>query len=147
MEEVMKTYLAIGIAALFAAGAGLAGAAEVHSLRGDLALNAPAKVFHKKKQLIVNGEVKRNWKLQPPIIPHKIDKERISLEENTCFRCHSPDTYKAEKAPMISKTHFKNPDKPAEKELVKRRYYCFQCHVPQVDAKPLVENTFKSVEK
>ncbi len=143
----MKTTLAIGIAALFAATAGLAGAAEVHSLRGNLPLNAPAKEFGKKKQFIVNDKVARNWKLQPPIIPHKIDKERINLDENTCFRCHSPDTYKAEKAPMISKTHFKNPDKPVEKELIKRRYYCYQCHVPQVDAKPLVENTFKSAGK
>ncbi|MCB1961304.1 MAG: nitrate reductase cytochrome c-type subunit, partial [Rhodocyclaceae bacterium] len=27
-----------------------------------------------------------------------------------------------------------------------RRYFCNQCHVPQFDAKPLVENTFKKAE-
>ncbi|EEZ41609.1 putative periplasmic nitrate reductase,cytochrome c-type protein [Photobacterium damselae subsp. damselae CIP 102761] len=26
------------------------------------------------------------------------------------------------------------------------RYFCQQCHVPQVDAKPLVGNQFKRVE-
>ncbi len=140
----MKTTLAIGIAALFAATASLAGAAEVHSLRGNLALNAPAKEFGKKKVETVTGGRKRAWKLQPPTIPHKINKERISLDENSCFRCHSPDTYKAEKAPMISKTHFKDPEHPSDKNLIMRRWFCYQCHVPQVDAKPLVENTFKS---
>jgi cytochrome c-type protein NapB len=27
-----------------------------------------------------------------------------------------------------------------------RRYFCVQCHVPQTNAKPLVENTFQPVE-
>ena len=141
----MKTYLAIGIAAMFAASAGLAGAAEVKSLRGDLPLEAGAKMFSKKRVATVTGGRKRAWKLQPPTIPHKINKERIALDENSCFRCHAPDTYKAEKAPMISKTHFKDPNAP--KDLVMKRWFCYQCHVPQVDAKPLVENTFKSVGK
>ncbi len=140
----MKKYLAIGIAAMFAAGAAAAGAAEIKSLRGDLDLAAPAKLFDKKKVETVTGGRKRAWKLQPPTIPHKINKERISLDENSCFRCHSPDTYKAEKAPMISKTHFKDPNNPSDKNLIGNRYFCYQCHVPQVDAKPLVENTFKS---
>ncbi|OAD21154.1 periplasmiC nitrate reductase, diheme cytochrome c subunit, partial [Candidatus Thiomargarita nelsonii] len=26
------------------------------------------------------------------------------------------------------------------------RYFCTQCHAPQVDAKPLVENTFQPVQ-
>jgi nitrate reductase (cytochrome), electron transfer subunit len=30
--------------------------------------------------------------------------------------------------------------------LSPRRYFCTQCHVPQADAKPLVGNTFLSVE-
>ncbi|BAN97353.1 hypothetical protein E05_25870 [Plautia stali symbiont] len=27
-----------------------------------------------------------------------------------------------------------------------RRYFCLQCHVPQTDAKPVVENTFKPAD-
>ncbi|WP_175463882.1 nitrate reductase cytochrome c-type subunit, partial [Vibrio cholerae] len=27
-----------------------------------------------------------------------------------------------------------------------RRYFCLQCHVPQADAKPLVENDFERVD-
>ncbi len=143
----MKTYLAIGIAAIFAASAAIAGAAEVKSLRGDLPLDAPAKLFGKKKQLTVSGTIKRAWELQPPVIPHKINKERISIQENTCYRCHAHDTYKQEKAPMISKSHYKDPNNPDEKNLVMNRYFCFQCHVPQAEVKPLVENTFKSAGK
>jgi cytochrome c-type protein NapB len=146
MEEGMKTYLAISTAAIFAVSATAVGAGEVSSLRGGLGLDAAAKMFSKKKVETVVGGRKRNWKLQPPTIPHKIGKERISLSENSCYRCHAHDTFKAEKAPMISKSHYKDPKNPDEKNLVMRRYYCFQCHVPQVEAAPLVENTFKSVD-
>ncbi len=141
----MRKILAVGMtAAMFAAGAVIAGAAEIKSLRGDVPLDAEAKLFKKKKVETVTGGRKRAWKLQPPTIPHKINKERITLDENSCFRCHAHDTYKAENAPMISKSHYKDPNNPDEKNLVMSRYFCYQCHVPQVDAPPLVENTFKS---
>ncbi len=141
----MRKILAVGMtAAMFAAGAVIAGAAEIKSLRGDVPLDAEAKLFKKKKVETVTGGRKRAWKLQPPTIPHKIDKERITLDENSCFRCHAHDTYKAENAPMISKSHYKDPNNPDEKNLEMSRYFCYQCHVPQVDAPPLVENTFKS---
>ncbi|MEF1340261.1 nitrate reductase cytochrome c-type subunit, partial [Vibrio rotiferianus] len=31
-------------------------------------------------------------------------------------------------------------------DMSPRRYFCLQCHVPQANAKPLVENKFKSVD-
>ncbi len=142
----MKRHLAIGLAAALVLGVAAAGAVELKSLRGD-SPDAPAKLFKKKRYATQTGGYRRQWKTQPPLIPHKIDKERISLDENSCFRCHSPDTYKAENAPMISRTHFKDPDNPSDKNLIRMRWFCYQCHVPQVDAPPLVENRFKAAGK
>jgi cytochrome c-type protein NapB len=31
-------------------------------------------------------------------------------------------------------------------EVSPRRYFCEQCHVTQVDARPLVDNTYEDVE-
>ncbi len=138
----MKKITLAAMAATFLLGSSMLAMAEVKSLRGDLPLDAKAKPPHKARVMSKSGGYKRAWKLQPPLIPHKIDKERISLDENSCFRCHAPDTYKAEKAPMISKSHFKDPEHPSDKNFIRRRWFCYQCHVPQVEAKPLVENVF-----
>jgi len=124
---------------LFAAAPALA---ETKSLRGDQKLDAKAKMFDKKRVLTKDGGFKRNWKLQPPSIPHKISKERINLQENTCLRCHAPENYKKEKAKKIGDSHFvDDAGKPANK-LNSHRYWCIQCHTTQVDASPLVENVF-----
>ena len=60
------------------------------------------------------------------------------------MRCHSAANHEKEKAPAISKTHYVTRDKKVLDKLSSRRYFCNQCHVPQADIKPLVENTFES---
>ena len=143
----MKQMLTMIMVASLTLAAGAAAAAEIKSTRGDVALDAVSKVFGRHRVMTQEGGFKRAWKLQPPVIPHKIHKERISLDENSCFRCHSPDTYKAENAPMISKTHYADPQNPSDANLIRRRWFCTQCHVPQIEAKPPVENMFKSAGK
>jgi cytochrome c-type protein NapB len=32
-------------------------------------------------------------------------------------------------------------------DISARRYFCLQCHVTQVDAKPLVNNTFEDIDE
>jgi cytochrome c-type protein NapB len=117
-------------------------AQAVSSLRGENPLDAEAKMVEKKRVVTQEGGFKRSWKLQPPSIPHKISKERISLEENGCMRCHSPENYKKEKAKKIGDSHYVWDDGKKKDKLNPRRYFCIQCHSTQVDAKPLVENTF-----
>jgi cytochrome c-type protein NapB len=56
--------------------------------------------------------------------------------------CHSRQHSQASQAPMVSVTHFMDRDGNFLAEISPRRYFCNQCHVPQLDAKPLVENTF-----
>ncbi len=144
---LIASALVLAIAGGMGAVQGDARAAEIKSLRGDVPLDAPPKPPRKARVMTQTGGFARQWKQQPPLIPHKIDKERISLDENSCFRCHSPDTYKSENAPMISRTHFKDPENPSDANLIRARWFCNQCHVPQVDAPPLVENRFRSASR
>ena len=118
--------------------------AKVASLRGNHDLDKPAKAIKKKKQIKVSGGIERNWELQPPSIPHDISKDRITLKGNTCMKCHSVANHEKEKAPAVSKTHFVTRDKKVLDKLSTRRYFCRQCHAPQADVEPLVENTFEA---
>ena len=118
--------------------------AEVVSLRGENPLDALAKQFDRRRQVTNDRGFKRDWKLQPPLVPHKIDKDQITLQANTCMKCHGPDTYKAEGAPKVADSHVIVAEDTKAETLNMKRYFCNQCHVPQLDANPLVENTFES---
>ncbi len=119
--------------------------AEEQSLRGSRPPDKLSRMFKLKKQIKKEGGFKRAFKQAPPQIPHDISKDRITLTENTCMKCHSAANYKREKAPKAGDSHFKSRDGKVLKEISTRRYFCVQCHVPQLDAQPLVENTFKGV--
>ncbi|MGB1278446.1 MAG: nitrate reductase cytochrome c-type subunit, partial [Vibrio cyclitrophicus] len=43
-------------------------------------------------------------------------------------------------------THYMNREDAVLADVSPRRYFCLQCHVPQANAKPLVENEFKPVD-
>jgi len=120
----------------------LAMSGDVASLRGANNLDVEAQMFEAKKRMQVQGGIKRAWDLQPPSIPHDIAKDRVSLQENTCMKCHSKENHEKEKAPEIGETHYKDRDGNTLKKLSSRRYFCRQCHAPQADAPALVENTF-----
>ncbi|MEK7435452.1 MAG: nitrate reductase cytochrome c-type subunit, partial [Pseudomonadota bacterium] len=81
---------------------------------------------------------------QPPLIPHSIeDLDGVTLQANPCIACHGPDSYKNAGAPKIADSHLKDHDGKTLTEVSSARYQCTACHVPQVDAKPLVQNTFR----
>ncbi len=48
---------------------------------------------------------------------------------------------------MISITHYMDRDGQALAAVSPRRYFCNQCHVPQKDVKPLVENQFRTIDQ
>jgi cytochrome c-type protein NapB len=93
---------------------------------------------------ILNSDIKqaRNYPMQPPVIPHTTRNYEVNLNSNKCMSCHSRQHTQASQAPMVSVTHFMDRDGNFLAEISPRRYFCNQCHVPQLDAKPLVENTF-----
>ena len=117
---------------------------KVASLRGFYGLDKKAKPVEKKKQFKTGDGITRNWELQPPSIPHDISKERITLKGNTCMRCHSAANHEKEKAPAVSKSHYITRDMKTLDKLSSRRYFCVQCHTPQADVAPLVENSFEA---
>lgn len=146
MEAVMKKALLVTIVGAFILfQAPLASSEEkVSSLRGDHELDKPAKPIKRKKQKKSGDGIERNWKLQPPSIPHSVEKDRVSLKYNTCLKCHAKANAEKEKAPAVSDSHFVTRDMKVLDKLSPRRYFCRQCHTPQADVKPLVKNTFKS---
>ncbi len=89
---------------------------------------------------------KRNYPMQPPTIPHMITGYLIDLNSNKCLSCHSRRRVEESQAPMVSVTHYMDRDGNFLAEVSPRRYFCNQCHVSQVDAKPLVENDFIDID-
>ncbi|MBF0265064.1 MAG: nitrate reductase cytochrome c-type subunit [Gammaproteobacteria bacterium] len=113
----------------------------VGSLRGEYDLDKESKTFEKKKQ-IKNKGFDRNYTLQPPLIPHSIEKDKVTLKGNTCMKCHSAKNFQKEKAPKAGDSHYLDRDGKVLSKISSRRYFCMQCHVPQLDAQPLVDNNF-----
>ncbi len=118
----------------------------VSSLRGENAIDSEAQVTDSKQLPADRAPIMRNYFQQPPLIPHRIREYRITTNNNKCLSCHSWKNAAKARATKISQTHFADRDGNAHSTVAARRYFCTQCHVPQVDAKPLVENEFKPVD-
>lgn len=147
--HIFKSLAGAGAAALIVLAAGLSFAAEsakpVKSLRGDVGLEevnpAPEVV---KQETPADGQFGRAYRQQPPLIPHRIDNYQISRDFNKCMSCHDwPANVKAG-APKVSETHYVDRQGNRLDKISGRRFFCTQCHVPQADAKPLVNNTFQN---
>ena len=95
-----------------------------------------------------NSDIRRarNYAMQPPVVPHKIEGYQLDKNANKCMMCHARTRTQESQAPMISVTHFMDRQGNFLAELSPRRYFCLQCHVPQADLKPLVENEFVDVD-
>ena len=129
--------------ALIALGPVMAPAADlVDRMRGPTALDQttqPPPIVNPD-----NSDVRRsrNYAMQPPVVPHKIEGYQLDRNANRCMMCHARTRTQESQAPMISVTHFMDRDGNFLAELSPRRYFCLQCHVPQADLNPLVNNQF-----
>lgn len=121
-------------------------AEQVQSLRGANPLNEPSKEPQAMKWQNDREPITRDYVQQPPMVPHKIKGYRINKKFNKCLTCHSWANYKEAGATKISQTHFSDRENNVLANIAPRRYFCTQCHVPQVNAKPLVENTFNPLQ-
>ena len=86
----------------------------------------------------------------PPQIPHNIEAFLpVTAKSNNCKMCHDNRAMRGKKvkgqATAIPDSHYTDvrhaPGKVTT-ELVGARYVCTQCHVPQANVKPLVDNIF-----
>lgn len=120
---------------------------QVATLRGTAPLveNDAAPAIAK----VVNSDIRqvRNYPDQPPVIPHKIDGYQIDTKFNQCLTCHARSAIEVSQAPMVSVTHFMDRDGQFLASVSPRRYFCTQCHVPQSDARPQVDNSFVDVDQ
>ncbi|MCK9283470.1 MAG: nitrate reductase cytochrome c-type subunit [Rhodocyclaceae bacterium] len=157
MKNPTRTSRSRTLAILLALGLGLTSLPPA-----ALALDAPAPV---KLQSLRGAEIQamdpegdgtrndkdrppipRDFVQQPPLIPHSVKGYAITKNFNKCMDCHSWTRYKETGATKVSITHFKTRDGQELDSISPRRYFCSQCHIPQSDAKPLVNNTFRRAE-
>lgn len=93
-----------------------------------------------------NQRGKRNYPMQPPMIPHRIDGYQVDMNVNQCMACHSRRNVQQSRAAMVSVTHYMDRDGNFLASISPRRYFCQQCHVTQTDAQPLVANDFIDID-
>ncbi len=136
--------LALALALVFPQGSPRAD--QVTSLRGDLAIPAENAAPATYKLDKPDKPFPRAYKQQPPLITHRSAKYKINLKENRCLNCHDKATFKKEEAPMAGKSHYIDASGVERDTINMKRYFCTQCHVPQTDARPLVENTFTGIK-
>ena len=144
-----KLLIGLALAGALAVLASACATMTVQSLRGtDVAVadQAPPPKEYLGERPGKQKPLARSFEEQPPLIPHAMTNfDEITPEENQCLECHSAETYKKKNAPKLGDSHYR--DLRTGKlmtEMSAARYQCTLCHVPQADAKPLVENTFQA---
>lgn len=88
----------------------------------------------------------RNYAMQPPIIPHRVDGYQVDKNFNKCLDCHARAKTSVSQAVPVSITHYMDRDGHILGQVSTRRYFCQQCHVSQDAARPIVPNTFEDVD-
>ncbi len=139
----MKLITALALAvSMFLGGAGAACAQEQITAIGNATVEGNSKVnmFRPEKD---SDTIPRNFQKQPPLIPHSIKGYNVTQNFNKCMDCHAKERAEETGATKVAKSHYLDREDNKLKTISPRRYFCMQCHVPQYDAKPLVENTYK----
>ncbi|MBN7784221.1 nitrate reductase cytochrome c-type subunit [Ponticoccus gilvus] len=141
MKLPVKAGLAAFASTLLLSGLVLAQSnSHVQSLRGsELDTTLPAPDLYQQQQ----GREVRNYRQQPPLIPHSMEQYQIDLRTNQCLSCHDWTNAGDRGAPTLSMTHYLDRDGTQLDTVAGTRWFCNQCHVPQADAPALVDNTFE----
>lgn len=122
------------------------GIGGLESLRGASELETTRAADPLKRYPRDQGTIDSDYVYQPPLVPHTIRNYEVSLNVNKCLACHSWKNAAEMDATKISVTHYQAYNGEVLSDVSPRRYFCLQCHVPQADAKALVDNTFRRVE-
>jgi nitrate reductase (cytochrome), electron transfer subunit len=96
----------------------------------------------------VNDDIRRvrNYDMQPPTIPHRVDGYQIDKNFNKCMDCHARAKTEFSQAVPVSSTHYMDRSGKVLGQVSTRRYFCMQCHVPQDAVRPPVGNSFQDVD-
>jgi cytochrome c-type protein NapB len=104
----------------------------------------PADIYRMEKH---DRPIPRSHAWQPPVIPHNVKGYQITKNVNICMVCHSRKAAPNTGATPVGKTHYLDREGKEHPNISTRRYFCLQCHVPQFDAEPLVDSTYKGPGK
>src|SRR3954466_10994967 len=66
----------------------------------------------------------RNYALQPPTIPHRVDGYQVDKNFNKCLDCHPRAKIGVSKAIPVSVTHYMDRDGHVLGQISTRRYFC-----------------------
>ena len=138
MQRIIFIHLTL--IAILAVAVNVSASSKYQSLRGD-DVPTGSKTSVEMDWKPGDSAVARTFVHQPPLIPHEVDEYAITTSKNDCLDCHGE---KDSDAPMPHSSHYMDRDDKKTDTLSSRWYFCSQCHVGQVEAKPLVENTFQS---
>ena len=118
----------------------------VDATRGDTPI--PDKTHAPRLGNAVNNDMrlKRNWSLQPPIVPHRVDGYQIDKNFNKCLDCHAREKTTFSQAIPVSETHYIDRAGKVLDRISTRLYFCMQCHIAQDAVPPLVDNTFRGID-
>jgi len=143
MANTLRLILATALIAM----ASSAVTAETFSaLRGSTPLDQEGPPPAMTPALNTSVREPRNYPEQPPVIPHSIEGYEVSTNANKCLSCHARTRVHESQAPMVSITHFFDRDGQVLASISPRRYFCTECHVPQHNVRPPVENDFVDID-
>ncbi len=126
---------------------GAVAADEIATLRGGTPIAEQAELSAIPQVVDTDIRSKRNYPMQPPLIPHDTRGYDVNLKVNKCMSCHARQRIEESLAPMVSVTHFMDRDGNFLAEISPRRYFCNQCHVTQTTTRDVTENEFKDMDE
>ncbi len=138
--SVLLGMLALAISTTLAGFAIAQSSGSLQSLRpGELDDTLRAEQIHKQ----LEGRLQRNYRQQPPLIPHSSSQYQIDKRTNQCLGCHDWTVAGERGAPTLSMTHYLDREGNQLDSVAGTRWFCNQCHVPQANAPALVGNDFQ----
>jgi cytochrome c-type protein NapB len=132
--------------------AGLAVAQQQPARTFTDAARGPTPILETTKPPVLGNSVNddlrrtRNYAMQPPVIPHRVDGYQVDKNFNKCMDCHARGRTDVSQAIPVSITHYMDRDGNVLGQISTRRYFCMQCHVSQDNVRPIVNNTFQDVD-
>jgi cytochrome c-type protein NapB len=115
----------------------------VDAMRGNVPIPEATKPPRLTNWVNDDNRTPRNFSLQPPVIPHRVDGYQVDRNFNKCLDCHARAKTEFSQAVPVSETHYIDRSGKLLDHVSTRRYFCQQCHVAQEPLRPLVGNVFK----
>jgi len=123
--------------------ASAASAAFFDAMRGTVPIDKTTEPPRLTNWVNDDNRLPRNFSLQPPVIPHRVDGYQVDRNFNKCLDCHARGKTEFTQAVPVSETHYIDRNGKILDHVSTRRYFCQQCHVAQEPLRPLVGNAFK----